>query len=165
MRVVGNIAGYHGLKGEIKIFPLVDDIEVFHDFPFLLINDNNYTIKSWRAHKNFVLVILNEINNLTEAEELQGEVKAELVEELDDNNIYIEDLLNCLVYDQNNKEIGKVVNFSSQGQQLVFVKLNDNFAAKRDLLVPFVDEYILSISDKKDSIVINLTDDLLELSK
>jgi 16S rRNA processing protein RimM len=162
-RIVGNIAGYHGLKGDIKIFPLLDDPNNFLEFNSLHINSKSYQPVSIRFHKNFVLASLKEIDTLEKAEKLTGYVMAEFDDNLADNEYYISDLIEMRVFDQNNLEIGKVTNYSKLGQKLVFIKLFDNFQAKGELLVPFVEEYIISVSPIEKKLQINLTNELLEL--
>jgi 16S rRNA processing protein RimM len=165
MRVVGNIAGFHGIKGEIKIFPLLDDIKDFYDFEKIEIENKLYEIESVRNHKNFLLVKLVGFNSLTEVEAFSGHVKADLNEELSDDEIYIEDLISLPVLDQSDTSIGEVSNYYSAGQKLVGIKMNDSFACKRELLLPFVDEYILEINKEKKFLKVKITDDILELAK
>lgn len=165
LRIVGNISGYHGVKGEIKIYPLVDDKSLFNEFKFLVIDGKNYQIKSSRAHKDFVLVTLEGVDNLNQAENIRGEVLAELEEELEANQFYISDIIGLPVLDQEGREIGTVSNYSNIGQKLVFIRLNEQFAAKSELLVPFVEEYIIRVSPQEKIFQINLTEELLELCK
>jgi len=162
-RIVGNISGYHGVRGEIKIYPLVDDPELFKKFKTLNIDSKSYTPVSIRFHKDFVLVCLKDIVSLDQAQNLSGYVSADLDEELLDNEFYISDLIGIKVFDQNNNEIGMVSNYSKVGQKLVFIRLFDDFNAKGELLVPFVEEYIISVSPNEKKLQINLTEELLEL--
>jgi 16S rRNA processing protein RimM len=163
LRVVGNISGFHGVRGEIKIFPLVDDLELFKTFTSLFIDSKSYTPVSIRFHKEFVLVCFKDIVSLDQAKNLSGYVSAELDEELLDNEFYISDLIGIKVFDQANKEIGVVTNYSKIGQKLVFVRLFEDFKAKGDLLVPFVEEYIISVNPTEKKLQINLSEELLEL--
>lgn len=165
MRVVGNIAGFHGIKGEIKIFPLLDDIKDFYDFKELEIEGKLYEIDSVRNHKSFLLVKLVDFNSLTEVENFKGHVKADLNEELNENEIYIEDLISLPVLDQDSNTVGEVSNYYSSGQKLVGIKMNESFDCKRELLLPFVDEYIIEINKEEKFLKVKITDDILELAK
>jgi 16S rRNA processing protein RimM len=164
-RIVGNIAGYHGIRGEIKIYPLVDDIQLFKTFENLFILDTVYKPLSIRFHKDFVLVVLDGITNLNQAQELKGYVSADINEELEKNEFYVSDLIGLSVFDQVNNEIGVVSNYSKVGQKLLFIKLFDEFKAKSELLIPFVEEYIISVNPSKKKLQINLTEELLELCR
>jgi 16S rRNA processing protein RimM len=163
IRVIGNIAGYHGVRGEIKIYPLVDDIEIFKTINFFYINNFSYKPHSIRFHKNLVLVCLENISDLNQAQKLKGYVSADIDEKLLDNEFYISDLIGLSVFDQNNKEIGKVSNYSKIGQKLLFIKLFDEFNSKSELLIPFVEEYILVVNPPENKVQINLSEELLKL--
>lgn len=162
-RIVGKISGYHGIKGEIKIYPLVDDPTLFKNFKTLNIDSKSFTPVSIRFHKDFVLVCLKDIQSLNQAQTLSGYVLAELEENLSNNEFYISDLIGIKVFDQENNEIGVVTNYSKIGQKLLFIRLFDDFNAKGDLLVPFVEEYIISVNPNEKKLQINLTEELLEL--
>lgn len=164
-RIIGNIAGYHGVKGEIKVFPLLDDLALFYDFKKLYISGKSFEIDSTRNHKNVLLVKLKDVNSLTEAESLTGYVEADLDEELTENEIYIEDLISLPVHDQDDNLIGKVSNYYSAGQKLVGIEALDSLNCKRELLIPFVDDFIIEINKVKGFLKVNLTDDLLELAQ
>lgn len=164
MRIVGKIAGYHGLKGEMKIYPLVDDNSVFNNFETINIMNQSYKPLSIREHKNFLLITLEGINSLTEAEKLTGYVEADLEEDLNDNEIYIEDLVGINVLDSNGVLVGTVTSFSDAGQKLISVKFDENYSDKKELLLPFVDEYIIDIAKDKSCIKVNITEEILELA-
>jgi ribosomal 30S subunit maturation factor RimM len=72
-------------------------------------------------------------------------------------------LIGLSVFDQNNKEIGKVSNYSKIGQKLLFIKLFDEFNSKSELLIPFVEEYILVVNPPENKVQINLSEELLKL--
>lgn len=161
-RVVGKVSGFHGIKGEIKIYPLVDDIEVFRDFETLNINKNDYEVESVRFHKNNALVLLKDHYDRNSVEGFSGYVEADLNEDLSDTQYYISDLMEMTVIDENSSIIGIVSDFSNQGQELIYIRLIDKFAAKSDLIVPFVEDYILEVKIGTH-IQIKLDEGLLEL--
>jgi len=163
-RVVGKIVGYHGIKGEIKVLPLINHAEDFLDFESVRIAQRDYKILTIRVHKNNILLSLENIPDRTAAEALSGFVEAMMDEELADDEVYIEDLLGYDVLDQQ-KKIGTVKNFSEGSQELLVIELLPEFQAKRELLVPFVEEYIVELNKEAKYIRINLQNDLLELSQ
>lgn len=170
LRVVGNIAGFHGVRGEIKIFPLVDDPNIFKQIKEIFIEDPKhnqlikYEIEKTRPHKKFVLIKLKNLDSLNAVENLKGHIKAPLNEELDDDEFYIEDLKGLTVANAEGKNIGKVKDIEDEGQTRIQIQLEPDFKAKRDLIVPFVKEYILNVDIKQETITINLTDDILDLA-
>lgn len=163
-RVVGKVSGFHGIKGEIKIYPLVDDIELFHNFKTIEINDIDYKVEGIRFHKNNVLVLLKDHHDRNSVEKLSGYVQAELNEDLADTEYYISDLIGMTVIDETSSIIGQVRDFSNQGQELIYIRLMDKFASKSDLIVPFVEDYILEVKIGTH-IQIKLDEGLLELCR
>lgn len=164
-RIIGNIAGYHGVKGEIKIFPLLDDLGLFYDFEELTIEDKAFKVNSIRNHKQFILVTLEGINSLTEAEAIKGYVKADLNEDLAEGEIYIDDLISMPVIDQNDNKVGVVSNYYSTGQNLVGIEAIEELACKREILLPYVDEFILEVNKEKGFLKVKLEADMLELAQ
>ena len=70
------------------------------------------------------------------AEELSGYVKAELNEDLEENEFYLQDLIGLKVINVEEKEIGTVKNFTESGQTLIFIKLKKNL--KRKMICSFL---------------------------
>ena len=67
MIYIGKIVSTHGIKGELRI---ISDFE-YKDKVFivgnkLIINDNTYKIRSYRKHKNFDMVTLNDYKDINE---------------------------------------------------------------------------------------------------
>ena len=164
-RIVGNIAGFHGVKGEVKIFPLVDDLGLFYNFEKLEIDGKEFEIDSVRNHKNFVLVKFVGYDSLNEVEDFNGHVRAELDEELAADEVYIDDLIGMKVLDQNDKEIGEVSNYYSSGQNLLGIKAHDNMECKREILLPYVADFILELKKDSREIKVLLEEGILELAK
>ena len=165
MRVIGKIAGFHGIKGEVKIYPLLDELDDFLDFKQLKINDKEYEIESCRLHKEMFLVKFKDIKDRTEAEnKLNGYVEADYEADLAQDEYYIDDIIGMTVFDAEMKQVGQVKDFSDQRQSQLIIKLDKSYQAKQDLIIPYVDEYIIKVSKSENTIVVKLTPDLLELS-
>lgn len=162
---IGKICGAHGIIGELKVFPLVDSIQEFENFDFVYLKGIQFQIESFRPHKNFLLVKFVQINSRTEAEFLSGFLEAEIEVCLEDNEIYISDLIGVQVLDQNSSIIGSVIDFYDSAQALIKIKLTNDQYFGCEVLLPFVEEYILEISPDKKSIKILMSQDLLELNQ
>ena len=64
---IGKIVSTHGIKGELRIlsdFQFKD--KVFKINNKLIIDDKEYTIKSYRVHKNFDMVTLDDYKDINE---------------------------------------------------------------------------------------------------
>ena len=70
---IGKIVNTHGLKGEIRI---ISDFkykkDVFKIDNIVYINNNKFKIKSYRYHKIYDMVTLENINSIEEAENFKG---------------------------------------------------------------------------------------------
>jgi hypothetical protein len=53
---VGEIINTHGIKGEVKVIPLTDDISAFNSINKVSIDNKDYEIESFREHKNVLLI-------------------------------------------------------------------------------------------------------------
>ena len=70
---LGKTVNTHGLKGEIRIisdfkFSIMRNRILF----MLYVNDNKYIIKSYRRHKIYDMITLENINTIEQAEKLKG---------------------------------------------------------------------------------------------
>lgn len=64
---IGKVVSTHGIKGELKIlsdFPFKDKVFIVGNK--LIIDDKEYVIKSYRVHKNFDMVTLDDYNNIND---------------------------------------------------------------------------------------------------
>ena len=147
---IGKLVNTHGLKGEVRVisdFKYKD--EVFKVNNNIYIKDNKYTIKSYRRHKIYDMITLNNINDIDSALELKG------------NNIYIdkdeyefsgyldEELIGLDVYDDKNYK-GKIVDiYKTSVNDLLVVEGN-----KRHM-VPNTEVFINKIDLENNKIYIN----------
>ena len=73
---VGVIAGTHGLKGEVKVFPTTDDPERFLDLKNVILdlgrNERVLTIRSVKFFKKFVILGFKEFVRIEDVEKLKG---------------------------------------------------------------------------------------------
>ena len=97
---VGKVVGTHGIKGEIRIlsdFQFKDKIFVVGKK--LIIGNQEYVIRSYRRHKNFDMVTLNDYKDINEVLFLVKKKVYVLKEnlDLDEQEILDEDLINFKV--------------------------------------------------------------------
>ena len=66
---VGMIVSTHGIKGEIRIISKLEQSlkeKVFKVGNSILINDKEYKLRSYRRHKNYDMVLLDDFNNIND---------------------------------------------------------------------------------------------------
>ena len=163
---VGQIVRTIGLKGEVKIYPSTH----FRDTRFkkgsrvFLLNDNNeiereLTIKSHKVNGNCDNLIFEEISSIEEAEKINK--KYLFVEKnreiLGKNEFFYSDLVGMKVDFDNGKEIG-VVKAIEEYNSYVTLRVKTN---GKDVLVPFVEAFIKSVSLEEKQIIVKFIEGLL----
>ncbi len=146
---LGKFVNTHGLKGEIRIisdFEFKDD--VFKVGNSIYIDNNKYIINSYRKHKNYDMVMLEGINNITDIESYKG---ANVYIDIDEYNFEFvySDLIGIDVY-MDGKYKGKVIEIlKSKLYPILKIENNGNY------LVPYTDIFIKKIDLDNNSIIIN----------
>ena len=163
---VGQVVRTIGLKGEVKIYPSTH----FRDTRFkkgsrvFLLNENNevereLTIKAHRTNGNCDNLFFEEISTIEEAEKLNK--KYLFVEKnqeiLGKNEYFYSDLIGMKVDFDNGKEIG-VVKAIEEYTSYATLRVKTN---GKDVLIPFVQAFIKSVSLEEKHIIINYIEGLL----
>ena len=151
---IGKIVSTHGIKGELKIksdFPYKDKIFVVGNK--LIIDDKDYEIKSYRVHKNFDMITLDNYHDINEVLFLlKKDVyfdKDSL--ELNDNEILDEDLIEYNVLTNDGKQgIIKEIFLASPGNKIIRIEFD------HEVLVPMNSPMIKKIDKKNKEIIIEL---------
>ena len=151
---VGKIVSTHGIKGELKILSDFDyKYKVFVVGKKLIIDDKEYTIKSYRVHKNFDMVTLDDYKDINEVLFLLKKDVYVATESLilDNNEILDEDLITYKVL-TNTGKIGiiKEIFKASETNKIIRVLFD------KEVLIPY--SFIKSIDKNKKEIVVELID-------
>ncbi|MCR5341328.1 MAG: ribosome maturation factor RimM [Saccharofermentans sp.] len=167
--VTGKIIGAHGVRGEIKVFPLTDDARRFLSMKrcFLtgpkLEDPKETCVVSARLDKGIVLVMLEGLNDRDKAQALHGRyisVSRSDAVPLPKGRYYTADLIGMTVTDDERGELGQVSDCIEAGSGHI---LSIKRKGKKDLLIPFVKEYCYDVSVENASIHCRLPDGLYEL--
>lgn len=155
---VGKIVSTHGIKGEIRILSDFDYKEkVFKVGNKLIIENKEYTIKSYRKHKNYDMVTLNDYNNINEVLFLMKKDVYFLKENLNlsSNEVLDEDLMTFTVLTNDNKKgIIKEIFYASQTNKIIRIQLD------KEILIPMNSPMIEKIDKEKKEIYIKLLDNM-----
>lgn len=144
--LIGVVGKPHGVKGEIKVINL-SDFDRFKVGEVIIINNNEHEIISLKnQHKNLIIGLSN-INNIDEANSLKGfEIFTENEPKLKEDEYHLPKLINLLVFNQDNKEIGVVESLVPQHNgYLLRVETNEN----EFVLIPFIKEFVTEVTDTK----------------
>jgi 16S rRNA processing protein RimM len=163
-RIIAKVSSAHGIKGEIKIFPLLDSFEALDSINTITINDQDFHVESFRPAKQFIIVRLKEIKDRNSAEALSGYVFAEIKSDLEADEFFIQDLFELRVLNEQGQELGIIENVGEGAQVKIFVKLNENFQKRNSLIIPFVQQFIEEINTEEGFIKIKESEFLLSLN-
>lgn len=165
---VGYIRDAHGLKGElfIRLFAKrADWLEQFRsarlDNPKQPNSHLNFEVLRATPHKDGLIVYLTGVTDRTQAEALKGfqlmVPKSWLVSGPGETP-YLQELLGFIVMDKNLGEIGRIESFSSNGAQDLFVVHRNG----REVLIPFIKQFIERMEFQNRLIRMNLPEGLVE---
>lgn len=163
---IGVIVSTHALKGEIKIHSSTDFSDERYKIGnslYIQLNQEmvKVVVKSHRKHKGFDLVSFvdyDDINKVMPFVKCKIYVSEEDVLPLDENEYYYHELFDCeVIYDE--KNIGKVKDVVNYGASdiLVIKKNND-----KEIMIPFVDEFIKDVDKENKKIYIDVIEGLLD---
>ena len=151
MLKIGKYVNTHGIKGEIRILSNFSrkDLIFIPNFK-IYIKDKEFIIKSYRAHKNYDMLILDGINNINDIINLKGNDL--YINRNDIKEFIVEDLVEYKVKINNNYfKIKSIVD--NKGQKLILL---DN-----GKYIPYVKEFIMNRNDLEKTINMNFPIDML----
>ena len=156
---LGKIVSTHGIKGELRI---ISDFEykdkAFKTGTHLVIDDDKYLIKSYRKHKNYDMVTLNDFKDINEVLYLlkKNVYKYESELNLDDGEILDSELMMYKVIDKNrNCGIIKEIFKASPTNKIMRVEF------EHEVLIPLASPMIKNISKKDKEVEVELIDGMM----
>lgn len=124
MLCVGEIVNTHGVRGELKILPLVDEVNDLLEYTHYFIGGKRYNVMEARFHKNFVLMKIEGIDDINIAEKLKGkflELPRNELKPLPEGSYYICDLVGLEVIDEDIGKLGIINEVFNTGSNDVYV--------------------------------------------
>jgi len=164
---VGKITKTHGLKGDLKLYPSMDEIGVADFKKIRLSRDNpaqdfaEYHIQSVRG-KNIPLIIkFKEVDSVEAASELVGQTIYVLRDELPDlleDEYYWFQIEGLKVYDEEGRYYGNIEEIIRTGSNDVYVVRDD----EKELLLPMIDSVVKIIDLEAGKLIFHPVEGLLE---
>ena len=165
---VGKIVNTHSLKGEVKVISSTDfEEERFKKGSKLLITRGNQLIRevvvqSYRNHKNFLLVKFEGIDSVEEAEKLKNlqiKIDSDEVGELEENEFYFHQIIGCEVFDENDKNLGEIIDILTPGANDVWVIKGEN---GKEILIPYIEDVVKKIDMTSKKVNIEVMEGLID---
>lgn len=159
---VGQIVNTHGLRGEVKVNPRTDDVYVFEDFEEVFFDDGkSFKVENVRYQKNCVLLKLNGVSDVDEAERMRGKViyvDRELFSSLPEDTYLVADIIGLRVKDENN-DYGEVCDVITTGSNDVYAVRGDN---GKFIYIPALKTVVKEISVENGYILVEIPKGLLD---
>lgn len=125
---VGKILKPQGIKGEVKIAPLIDIPAIFNGKHQLFIEKQPFQAKSGSFRQGFAYVAFAEIPDRNEAEKFRGKKVFCLRKDFDalsTDHFLIDDLVGTLLYDENGEYVGQIVGVTDYGFDDILIVKQD----------------------------------------
>ena len=168
---IGKIISTHGIKGEVKVYPFTDDIKRFDDLKKFYLSDSENADDSEFTHeefyeaegskyiKNTAIIKIKNYNLIEQSINLIGKsiyVLREDAVKLLSGEYFVIDLIGSSVYEDDVK-IGIVKDIMRTKASSILVVDN----GKKEVLIPFINEFIKSVDIEKSIIQIKTIEGLI----
>lgn len=148
---VGQILKPHGVRGEVKVYPLTDDYKRYTKLKSVFttkdeVKFDSIEIESVKFVKEFPVIKLKGINTVNDAEKLRQEyiyVDRDNAVKLPDDAYFIADLIGMNVITDEGEELGVLVSVFPTGSNDVYEVKSPNH--KKNILLPAIKDVILDI--------------------
>lgn len=154
---LGKIAGAHGIKGLVKIFPYGDDVSLIETLSPLYTGESStdtleITLKNPQG--KFILAEIKGITDRTDAENIKNTelwVDRDKLPVPDEGEFYYEDLIGLNATDLSGETVGTIKAVHNYGAgDLLEITINGD-----DILIPFTDDYVPDIILPEGKVIID----------
>ena len=157
---VGVITQTHGIRGEVKVFPTVEDPKDFKKLKKVILDTGkekmDMEIQSVKFFKNLVILKFRGIDNINDVEKYKKAelyvTRAEAVP-LEEDEYYIADLVGLSVLSDEGEELGELTDVMQTGANDVYVVQKPN---EKELLIPAIHECILDVDIENQVMKVHL---------
>lgn len=167
--IIGKIIGVHGIKGELKVFPITDDARRFLKLKkcYLSKEDRKDPLEREceraRLDKGNVLLKLKDLDDRTDAERYRGlfiSVDREDAVKLPKDTYFIEDLKGLNVIDDERGGIGKIKDVYEYGANFI---VEVKRPGMKDLLIPYLKTVCYEVDLEAGTFKVRLPEGLWEI--
>ena len=152
----GKIVGTHGVKGMVRVQPWCDDGEFLTGFKYVYTDSegkNRLRIKAAKPHGNVVLMTVDGVDSIEDAEKLRGKVifinRKDV--KLPEGRYFISDILGCTVIDADSRTVlGELCDVTETGANDVWHIKKD----EKEYLVPAIADVIVDVNPENNLVVI-----------
>ena len=161
---VGVITQTHGIRGEVKVFPMTDDVSRFKGMKDLILDTGkeklHLEVTSARPQKNLVILKFKEFDNINDVEKYKKcglYVTKENRVKLQKDEYFVADLEGCRVISDQGEDLGILDEVMTTGANDVYIVKK---AGAEDLLIPAIKECILDVNVDEEIVKVHLLEGL-----
>ena len=169
--ILGHVARAHGVHGALIVTPYTQDPQVILDGRHLeLLSPDGLerrpaaSLKGKEAAQGLIVKIKN-VTTREAASALKGwrlGIPRRYLPEPAEDEVYWADLLGLQVFDAQGRELGRVARLMEAGAGLILV-LDSALAPGQELLLPYQEEFVVSLEPAEGRLVLDPPPGLLEL--
>ena len=154
---VGMIVSTHGIKGEIRIISKLEQSlkeKVFKVGNSILINDKEYKLRSYRRHKNYDMVLLDDFNNINDVLFLMKQkvyIDSKYIELSSKEDFELNYMEYEVITSANQKGLVKALEETGNNYKIMRVVINN-----KEELVPYNEHFLKKIDSSKKQVEIEL---------
>lgn len=163
--VIGKIVGVHGVKGEVKIVPSVEDPAFWRTLKTMYLHGRlrrELKVQAVRLHQGNILVLFEGIADRTTAETLRSRdvaVPFAWLPALEEDEYYVAELIGLTVKTIEGETLGIVSDILFTGANEVYVVKGDLYG---EVLIPAIASVVETVDLESGIITVNLLEGLIE---
>jgi 16S rRNA processing protein RimM len=162
---IGQIINTHGVKGEVKVYPLTDNIKRFKGLKQVWMESPDgyrvVKIEGLKFVKDFPIMKLEGIITMNDAEKLRDQyiyVDRENAVKLPKDTYFISDLIGIQVFTEDKKSLGTLTDVIPTGANDVYEITPPE---GRSFLIPAIGDVVLDVDIEGRRMVIKLLEGLI----
>lgn len=145
----GTITSTHGIRGEVKVYPTVDDPDRFSSFGKVLLSNGKTEVEAEiekvKYFKNLVIVKfrgIDDINDVMKYRRWNILVTREDAADLQEGQYFEVDIIGLKVVTDDDREIGKITEILHTGANDVYTVKGES---GKEILIPAIQQCILDV--------------------
>ena len=161
---IGQIINIHGFRGEVKVYPLTNEMSRFNKLKEVYVEENTqlvkYEVEGVKLMSNTVVMKLKGIDTEEAANKLRNfyvKVDRDSAVRLPKHTYFICDLIDLEVYDVNGALLGRVRDVIQTGSNDVYVVGNSG----KDILIPALKDVVKEVDLWNKKITVDLPEGLI----
>lgn len=161
---IGQIINIHGFRGEVKVYPLTNDMQRFKKLKEVYVEENNglvkYEVENVKFLSNTVVVKLKGVDTEEAANKLRNyymKVDRNSAVKLPKHTYFICDLIDLEVYDEKGSLLGTVKDVLQTGSNDVYVVRGSG----KEILIPALKEVVKEVDLWNGKIIVELPEGLI----